>query len=141
MDATACARMSAAQSGRCPLLVLPRAVGLREADRARAVTGGAGVGLVGEEHAMPHVAAVGDGAQGGPAVEPPVDAAAPMSAESPRGFTRDESPVGSEQRVRRRLAQQAVNDSGRNSMTVENCCAIASRPIPKLFIPSAYLAV
>src|SRR5262245_214131 len=62
-------------------LSLPLAIFLGHAPRAWSVTGRDGLGFVGEEHAVLDVAALGDCAQCGGAVEAPVDLGPPVATE------------------------------------------------------------
>jgi hypothetical protein len=63
----------------------PGFVLLRKADGARAVSGGDRGLLVGEKHAVLHIAALGDCPQRCPAIEPAVELAAPVSAQGAGG--------------------------------------------------------
>lgn len=54
----------------------------RHANTARPVTGRPRIRFVEEEHPLRHIAAPGDRPQGAGAIEPAIDAAAPMAAES-----------------------------------------------------------
>jgi hypothetical protein len=65
------------------LLRLPACIGNREADAAGPVTSGPGVLFGEEEDAVGDIAAPGDGAQRGGAVETTVDAAATVATQRP----------------------------------------------------------
>ena len=65
------------------LLRLPACVGSREADAARPVAGGPRVLFREEEDPVGDIAAPGDGAQRGGAVETPVDAATAVATQCP----------------------------------------------------------
>ena len=87
-------RRPARRSGRSSARELPARVGGRQADRARAVAGGDGRRLVGEEHALRRVAAARERPQRRRAVEAPVDARAAVAAQRARPLARVGAAVG-----------------------------------------------
>src|SRR5215472_4522189 len=85
-----CSPLRAGDGGRlhaqCLLSGLPSAVAARTADPAWSVTRGDGRGLVGEEDAVPYVAAPSDRAERGRAVEATVDLGRLVAAPLPFDF-------------------------------------------------------